>query len=318
MPRIITTGRLTLRPVFCFRLQIEYRVNRTDQVLRRAATALACCPETTPRLEAEVLLTLATGWSRTALMAWPERELTPPQVAQFDGLLARRLDGEPIAYLRGRQGFWTLDLQVTPATLIPRPETELLVETALARLDADAPLRVADLGTGSGAIAAALASERPHWLLIATDRSASALAVARTNFRVLDGGKVVALHADWLAPFAADSLDAILANPPYIAGNDPHLERGDLRFEPRPALTPEGDGLAAIRAITADARRCLRPGGLLIVEHGYDQGAAARQIFSDAELGRIGTCRDLAGQDRLTLGYHQLNLCDKGLTKNKK
>lgn len=276
--------------------------DRTDQVLRRAAIALASLPETNPRLEAELLLTLATGWSRASLLAWPERELAPQDAANFNDLLARRLDGEPIAYLRGRQGFWTLDLRVTSATLIPRPETELLVETALARLNADAPLRIADLGTGSGAIAAALASERPGWQLIATDRSASALAVAHDNFRALHLDRVSVLHADWLAAFAPDSLDAILANPPYIAGDDPHLQRGDLRFEPRPALTPEGDGLDAIRVIAFDARRCLRSGGLLMVEHGYDQGAAVRTIFRDAGLQRIETRRDLAGQDRITLG----------------
>ena len=279
-------------------------MNRIDHVLCRAAAALAQIPETSPRLEAELLLNLATGWPRTTLLAWPERELDPTQAATFEALLARRLDGEPMAYLRGQQAFWTFELRVTPDTLIPRPETELLVETALARLDADAPLRVADLGTGSGAIAAALASERPGWQVIATDRSAPALTVARANFRALDLGRIFVLQSDWLAAFAPGSLDAILANPPYIAGDDPHLSRGDLRFEPRPALTPGGDGLAAIRIIAADARRYLRPGGWLMVEHGYDQGAAVRAICRDAGLQRIETRQDLAGQDRITLSHH--------------
>lgn len=278
-------------------------MSRTDDILHRAASALEALPESSARLEAELLLAEATGWTRTSLLAWPERVLDPAGAERFAALLARRLAGEPIAYIRGRQGFWTLELQVTPDTLIPRPETELLVEIALDRLDARRPLRVADLGTGSGAITAAVASERPGWSLIATDRSAPALAVARDNFRLLGLERIGCLRMDWLKALASDSLDAILSNPPYVAGQDPHLDRGDPRFEPRSALTPGGDGLDAIRAIAADAGRCLRPGGLLAVEHGFDQGDAARRIFASAGLHRVETCRDLAGLDRVTLGY---------------
>ncbi|BCU06570.1 peptide chain release factor N(5)-glutamine methyltransferase [Allochromatium tepidum] len=278
-------------------------MSRTDDILHRAASALEALPESSARLEAELLLTEATGWTRASLLAWPERVLDPAGTERFATLLARRLAGEPIAYIRGRQGFWTLELRVTPDTLIPRPETELLVEIALDRLDAGRPLRVADLGTGSGAIAAAVASERPGWSLIATDRSAAALAVARDNFRLLGLERIDCLRMDWLMGLISNSLDAILSNPPYVAGQDPHLDRGDPRFEPRSALTPGGDGLDAIRAIAADAGRCLRPGGLLAVEHGFDQGAPVRRILANAGLHAIETRRDLAGLDRVTLGY---------------
>lgn len=274
---------------------------RVAAVLQQATTALATIPDGTPRLEAELLLTEVTGWSRTRLFAWPDHPVAPAAYARFDALLARRLAGEPIAYIRGRQEFWSLELHVTPATLIPRPETELLVETALEALLADAPLRVADLGTGSGAIAAALATERPAWQLFATDLSPAALEVARENLVRLGLRNVALLRAHWSDAFAPASLDAIASNPPYVAAGDPHLARGDLRYEPREALTPGGDGLDAYRAIAADARRCLRPGGCLILEHGYDQGGDVRRILADTGL-RVPTTRsDLAGHDRVTL-----------------
>jgi release factor glutamine methyltransferase len=252
-------------------------------------------------LEAELLLTEATGWSRPRLFAWPDQPVAPDACARFDALLARRLAGEPIAYIRGRQAFWSLELCVTPATLVPRPETELLVETALESLLADAPLRVADLGTGSGAIAAALATECSAWHLFATDRSPAALDVARENLLRLALRNVALLRAHWSEAFAHGSLDAIVSNPPYVAADDPHLARGDLRYEPLEALTPGGDGLDAYRAIAADARRCLRPGGWLILEHGYDQGSDVRRILADAGLKAPITRGDLAGHDRVTL-----------------
>ena len=275
---------------------------RVDRMLAEAAAALSRLPHASPRLEAELLLTEATGWPRTRLVAWPDTVLDPAAGARFDALLARRLTGEPIAYIRGRQAFWTLELRVTPDTLIPRPETELLVEIALELPDPDRPRRVADLGTGSGAIAAAVASERPTWQVLATDRSAAALAVARGNFRDLRLTKVRTLQADWLAPIAPRALDLILANPPYVDADDPHLQAGDLPFEPRTALTPGPDGLAAIRRISAEARRCLRPGGLLALEHGFDQGPAVRAIFAAQGLLTPETRPDLAGLERATLG----------------
>jgi release factor glutamine methyltransferase len=277
-------------------------VRQTQEVLQTAATRLASLAGASPRLEAELLLTHASGWSRTQLLAWPERELDPALAETYETLVARRLSGEPIAYLRGRQAFWTLELKVSPATLIPRPETELLVETALALLPRS-QLDLVELGTGSGAIAAALASERPAWQLIATDQSTSALAIARENFTALDLGRIAIVRGDWLRAFADDSLDVIVSNPPYIRDGDPHLGQGDLRFEPRRALTSGGDGLDAIRAIALDATRCLRTGGLVIVEHGFDQGALVRGIFIGIGLTRVDTRRDLADHDRVTLGY---------------
>lgn len=274
---------------------------RIDDTLRAAAAALARLPDGAPRLEAELLLAEATGWPRTRLLAWPERTLEPVAAVEFDALLARRLAGEPIAYIRGRQAFWTLDLLVTGDTLIPRPETERLVETALERLDGARPIRVADLGTGCGAVAAALARERPGWTLAATDRSERALAVARGNFRRLGLERVLALRADWLSPFAGASLDAVVSNPPYVPESDPHLRRGDPSREPRSALTPGGDGLAAIRRIAGQAHRCLRAGGLLAVEHGFDQGSAVRKLMAERGYRGIETLVDLAGHERVTL-----------------
>ncbi|NEV62982.1 peptide chain release factor N(5)-glutamine methyltransferase [Thiorhodococcus minor] len=273
------------------------------QILKDAARRLSQIPESTPRLEAELLLTEATGWSRTTLIAWPERTLSQAAASKLEGLIQRRLAGEPIAYIRGRQAFWTFELEVTPATLIPRPETELIVETVLELRREYAALQVADLGTGSGAIAAAVASERPDWKVIATDRSAEALGVARKNLRALGLGKVRLARANWLDALAPASLDAILSNPPYVAEGDPHLQRGDLRFEPADALCPGGDGLDAIRAIAGTAHLCLRPGGLVVVEHGFDQGARVRQLFEQHGLEHAETRADLAGLDRVTLAW---------------
>lgn len=271
------------------------------QALRDAAGRLSGLADGSPRLEAELLLSEATGWPRTTLIAWPERALSPAAADRLERLLQRRIAGEPIAYIRGRQSFWTLDLSVSPATLIPRPETELLVETALERLDAAHPLRVADLGTGSGAIAAAIASERPAWRVIATDRSTDALAVASRNFRDLRLARIGTLCCDWLDVFADAGLDAIVSNPPYIPDTDPHLKRGDLRLEPQAALASGRDGLDAIRAIASEAPRCLRPGGLVAVEHGFDQGPAVRGLFIEHGLRDVETRQDLAGLDRVTL-----------------
>jgi len=272
------------------------------RVLREAAATLTALPHASPHLEAALLLCDATGRTRTELLARPETELGATDLARFDALLQRRLAGEPIAYIRGRQAFWTLDLQVTPATLIPRPETELLVELALEQLRADAPLLILDAGSGSGAIAAALASERSAWTLIATDRDPRAARIASRNFRAWTPENAQVINCDWLQPIAERSLDAIIANPPYLPDTDPHLGQGDLIREPRSALAAGPDGLDAIRVLSAQATSRLRPAGFIALEHGFDQGPAVRAIMDQHGFEDIRTNPDLGGRERATTG----------------
>lgn len=252
-------------------------------------------------LEAELLLCHALGVERTWLFANASETVTGEQFAAFEKLLARRRRGEPIAYLVGLREFWSLPLRVTPDVLIPRPETELLVEAALAFIPPGADWRVADLGTGSGAVALAIASERPACEVHATEVSEAALAVAHGNAERLAPGRVRFHRGDWLEPLEG-RFQAIVCNPPYVAEDDPHLARGDCRFEPRTALTPGGDGLAAIRHIVREAPRFLEPGGLLALEHGFDQGPACREMMREAGFEQIETLRDLAGHERVTRG----------------
>ncbi|MCE5232866.1 MAG: peptide chain release factor N(5)-glutamine methyltransferase [Mizugakiibacter sp.] len=255
------------------------------------------------RLEAELLLAHALGRPRAWLYAHAGDAVDAAQQAAFAALLARRAAGEPVAYLVGTRGFWSLELEVTPATLIPRPETELLVELALARLPADAETRVADLGTGSGAVALAIARERPRARVLATDASAEALAVARRNAQRLGIANVAFAQGDWCAALGdARDLDLIVANPPYIAAGDPHLDEGDLRFEPATALASGADGLDAIRIIVRDARAHLCPGGWLLFEHGFDQGAAVRALLAAHGYREVFTARDLEGRERVSGG----------------
>lgn len=270
---------------------------RIDAVLRDARTGLE------PG-DAEVLLAHVLDRPRSWLYAHGDDDLDADADAtvRFADLLARRRAGEPVAYLTGRRGFWRFDLQVGPATLIPRPETELLVELALARLPADHPQQVADLGTGSGAIALALAHERPRADVLATDASADALGVAAANARALALANVRFLRGDWFAPLASETFDLVASNPPYIADGDAHLGEGDLRFEPRGALASGIDGLDAIRRIVADAPKHLVPGGWLLLEHGRDQGDAVRGLLAAAGLVEVETVRDLEQRDRISLG----------------
>ncbi len=254
------------------------------------------------RLDAEVLLAHVLGRDRTYLHTWPERELCAEELARFEALLQRRLKGEPVAHLTGTRAFWTLDLQVGPATLIPRPETELLVEAALARLPGSGDCRILDLGTGSGAIALALASECPGCRVEAVERSEAALAVAREN-AVRLGLDNVTFHAgDWFEPLADERFDLILSNPPYIPRHDPHLEQGDVRFEPRNALISGEDGLDDIRHLIAMAPAHLLPGGWLLLEHGYDQGEAVSALFEAQGFIEVEELRDLQGHGRVALG----------------
>lgn len=264
-----------------------------------AATARAL-PAADARREAALLLRQVLGVSEAWLLAHAQDELDAGARAGFDALLARRVAGEPVAYLLGTRGFHALELDVTPAVLIPRPETELLVELALQRIDPATRLRIADLGTGSGAIALAIAKARPHAHVVATDASAAALAVAQRNALRNGVTNVAFAQGNWCAALAAARFDLIVANPPYIALGDPHLDQGDLRFEPALALASGSDGLDAIRVIAGAARAHLQSGGWLLMEHGYEQGAAVRELLLAQACVDVFTAPDLEGRDRVS------------------
>lgn len=257
-----------------------------------------------PLLDAQLLLAHVLGKSRSYLMTWPEQELSPTLEKQYQALLKARQDGQPIAYLTGRREFWDFELQITPAVLIPRPETELLVELTLQKIRLE-QAHVADLGTGSGAIALALAGSRPAWRVIATDISPEALALAQANAEKLGLREVEFRQGAWCEALKADEkLDAIVANPPYIDTEDKHLQLGDVRFEPRSALVAEEQGLADLRQIVQQARGYLKPGGLLLLEHGYQQAAAVQKLFLEYGYNTPETHQDLAGLDRVSLARH--------------
>jgi release factor glutamine methyltransferase len=251
-----------------------------------------------PLAEARALLAAASGATREALIAHPERVIAPEPAARFAALVRRRHAGEPLAYLRGEQEFYGRPFLVTPAVLIPRPETELLVDLALAALRPTARPCVLELGTGSGCIAITLALERPDARVLAVDASSAALAVARANAQRL-GARVEFCAADWYAAIAG-RFDAIVANPPYVAAGDPHLAA--LRYEPVDALTDHGDGLGCLRAVIAGAPARLARGAWLLVEHGYDQGEQVRALFAAAGFDDIRTVRDAAGIERVCMG----------------
>lgn len=267
--------------------------------LDRAQRQLGAVSESA-RLDAEILLAHALGQTRSWLRAWPEHELDEAAHARFEAMLARRRKGEPVSYITGRREFWSLDLAVSAATLIPRPETELLVEQALALIPPQAGWRIADLGTGSGAIALAIAAERPRCHIIATDRCAAALDTARGNAARLGISNVEFRHGDWLAALAGETVRLIVANPPYVPEADPHLAAGDVRFEPREALAAGADGLDAIRRIAREALDHLATGDILVLEHGYDQQEAVANLLMDLGYREVTCRRDLAGLPRLS------------------
>ncbi|WBU42176.1 peptide chain release factor N(5)-glutamine methyltransferase [Marinobacter alkaliphilus] len=252
-----------------------------------------------PRLDAELLLSHVTGLGRTSFRAWPEREVAPDQAQAFRELVAERVKGLPIAYLLGQQEFWSLPLKVSPSTLIPRPDTECLVEAAL-ELPLPENARVLDLGTGTGAIALALASEKPRWQIMASDRVEEAVELARENSRSLQL-PITVVQSHWFDQIPESGFDLLISNPPYIPASDGHLHEGDVRFEPPSALVAGDDGLDDIRLLVTEGLKRLNPGGWMLLEHGYNQGEAVRDLFAAAGWRNIETRRDYGGNDRMTL-----------------
>ncbi|MGP8955205.1 peptide chain release factor N(5)-glutamine methyltransferase [Enterobacter mori] len=267
--------------------------------LREAVSELS--ESESQKRDAEILLEHVTGKSRTYLLAFGETLLTAEQEAQLAALLARRKKGEPVAHLVGEREFWSLPLFVSAATLIPRPDTECLVEQALARLPT-AACSILDLGTGTGAIALALATERPDCTVTAVDVMPDAVTLAQRNVERLGLGNVTVLQSSWFTALENRLFALIVSNPPYIDEHDPHLAQGDVRFEPLTALVAANEGLADLDHIVTTSRQHLLPGGWLLVEHGWTQGNAVRALFSNAGYRAVATCRDYGGNERLTLG----------------
>ena len=286
-------------------IRIDHAVAQATERLRKVSES--------PRLDAELLLTQAIDVPRSYLFAHPEDTLDVAAAERFFSAIARRENGEPIAYLHGEKEFWSLNLMVSPDTLVPRPETEILVQEALASIPQDRPADILDLGTGSGAIALAIASERPEARVVATDISEAALAIARENARQLEIINVIFTPGDWIDAVGGQSFDVIVSNPPYVCANDPALE--SLAFEPLLALAAGEDGLDAIRVIAARCGNILRSGGTLLLEHGADQHGEVATILADARWSAIRCVADLAGKPRVTLAKWQSTIdepCNEG------
>lgn len=272
------------------------------QVLQDASVKLSAISDT-PLLDAEVLLAHVLVQQRSYLRAWPDAVLTEAQLKQFHALLSRRMNAEPIAYLIGHKEFWSLDLEVNASTLVPRPETELLIETALQLFpDPQQRIKMTDLGTGSGAIALALASERPLWDIQAVDISESALTTARNNAQRLGLARVSFYLSNWFTALPAGEFDLVISNPPYISEEEWPTYEANLAGEPRSALVSGKDGLDAIRAIVSDAPHRIRSGGYILIEHGLAQGPAVCALLMMAGAHDVKTLFDLAGLERVTLG----------------
>jgi release factor glutamine methyltransferase len=252
-------------------------------------------------LDARVLLAHLLGKPETFLFTWPEHEPTDSQQRQFREWIARRRDGVPVAHLVGRREFYGHEFLVSPDTLIPRPDTELLVDLALELLPGNLPQRLADLGTGTGAIAISLGLARPQWTVLAVDFTVAILDLAERNVRRLGATNVQVRQSSWCRDLPGQ-YHALVSNPPYIAENDPHLDEGDVRYEPRSALTAGADGLDDIRVLIEQAPSRLLPGGWLLLEHGYDQGDAVRALMAAGGFSDVQTRRDLGDRERVTLG----------------
>jgi release factor glutamine methyltransferase len=255
------------------------------------------------QLESEILLSHVLNKNRAYLYTHPELLLDPNQMERYQQLISQRTQGIPIAYLTGHREFWSLDLKVSPSTLIPRHETELLVELTLELLPKKEYMNVLELGTGSGAIALALAVERPHWNILACDISEEALHIAKENAKNLGMTHISFYHSDWFKNIPQLQYDAIISNPPYISPNDPHLNHGDLRFEPQNALVSGQDGLADLQYIVQNSYNYLAPNGLLLVEHGYDQKSYLGTILNKLGYNKIHCWKDIQGHDRVSAGW---------------
>ena len=269
----------------------------------REATHLLADTSDSARLDAELLIAHILNIPRSRFISEPELELNGQQLNKIQKLLTRRAAGEPVAYLLGCKHFWDLELKVSPDVLIPRPDTELLVETALTLYPAEASIKVLDLGTGSGAIALAIAKARPHWHVCATDESQAALAIAIENAEHLHLHNVTLLQSHWFDQLGENKkYDLIISNPPYVPDNDPHLLEGDVRFEPQQALVAGADGLDAIRYLIPQSKQYLQSDGWLMLEHGYDQGERVRELFVEQGYVQVQQRKDLGGHVRVTLG----------------
>ena len=258
-----------------------------------------------PRLDVEILLAHVLQKDRTFLFAWPETALTVEQEDNFIALFDRRLRGEPVAHIIGQREFWSLPLFVNNTTLIPRPDTELVVETVLNLFASDMhnqPRHVLDLGTGTGAIVLALAHEKKYWHCVGVDNQPEAVLLAQKNCQHLHIQNVEIKQSDWFSAIEETDFDVIVSNPPYIAADDPHLQQGDVRFEPMGALVADNQGLRDIENIVQQARHYMRPNGWLLIEHGYQQGQTVRQLFEQSGYVAITTLRDLNDNERVTMG----------------
>ena len=261
------------------------------------------CGSDSPRRDAEILLSHVTGKGRTFLLAFGETELSQEHYQQVETLLARRINGEPVAYILGEREFWSLPLYVSPHTLIPRPDTECLVEQALARLPAG-PCQILDAGTGTGAIALAIASERPDCQVTGVDLIPEAVELARRNAARSGISNAQFLQSNWFSAIKSVRFSLVVSNPPYIDESDEHLVKGDVRFEPRSALVAKDNGFADLAELVSQARGVLIPGGWLLLEHGWKQGESVRALFSAAGYNNIETVKDYGNNDRLTLGRY--------------
>jgi len=276
------------------------------EVLAAAQTKLTLAANTEAKLETQLLMQHVLKVNRAWVIAHENDTLSPDTQAKFEALLLRRLQGEPMAYILGEREFYGLALQVTPATLIPRPDTETLVEAALAKIPQNHDVRVLDLGTGSGAVALAIARHRPQAHIVATDAASAALVVAKHNADRLQIPNMEFLLSDWFSAIEHRRFDVIVSNPPYIEQNDVHLSQGDLRFEPFTALASGVDGLDDIRSIVGQCLTHLKPQGWLMLEHGYNQAEAVSDLMSAVGLVDVATIRDLGGNNRVTMGKNPL------------